>query len=104
MREKGPEQLSIFDVLPDVTKPEDFFIPDSFKGFKKGIDHKGKAYERARYKGESGLPDAVYTIYVRKSVSGNGERYIVTVPSIDFDFGYNSLEKLLKDWDIEMEK
>ena len=101
MREKMPEQLSIFDILPDMEKPEDFFIPDSFKGFKKGVDHKGKPYEKARYKGNEDIPNKIFTIYVRKYVSSAGEKYIVSVPSINFDFGYNSMEKLLEDWELE---
>ncbi len=104
MREKTPEQLSIFDILPDVKKPEDFLIPDSFTGFKKGVEHKGKAYEKARYIGEGALPNNTYTIYVRRSVCGNGERYIVSVPSIDFDFGYNSLENMLSEWNLGEEE
>jgi hypothetical protein len=102
MREKNPEQLSIFDILPDMEKPEEFYMPDSFKGFKKGVDHKGQAYEKARYIGNEEIPNNVYTIYVRRSVSSCGERYIVSVPAIDFDFGYNSLDKLLADWEIEV--
>ncbi|MCR5823742.1 MAG: hypothetical protein K6G60_04850 [Lachnospiraceae bacterium] len=46
----------------------------------------------------------MYTIYVRKSIGSNGERYIVSVPAINFDFGYNSTEKLLKDWEIELKE
>ncbi len=104
MREKTPEQISIFDILPDLKKPEDFFMPDSFTGFKKGVQHKGTAYERARYRGNEEIPNNMYTIYVRKSIGSNGERYIVSVPAIKFDFGYNNPEKLLEDWEIELKE
>ncbi len=100
MREKTPEQLSIFDLLPDLEKPEEFYIPDSFKGFKKGVEHKGTAFEKVRYIGDGAIPDNLYTIYVRKCVRASGESYIVSVPTIDFDFGYNSKEKLLSEWDL----
>ena len=102
MREKNPEQISIFDLLPDLEKPEDFFMPDSFSGFKKGVEHKGKAYEKAVYKGSKEIPNNMYTIYVRRSEGPSGERFIVSVPAINFDFGYNSAEKLLEDWDIDI--
>ncbi len=102
MREKVPEQISIFDILPETEKPEEFFIPDSFKGFKKGVQHKGTAYEKARYIGDGDIPNNTYTIYVRRSCNGGSERFIVSVPAIAFDFGYNSKEKLLADWDISV--
>ncbi len=101
MREKTPEQISIFDILPNIEKPEDFFIPDTFTGFKKGVQHKGTAYEKARYKGNDEIPNNIYTIYVRKAACASGERYIVSVPAINFDFGYNSLEKMLEEWELE---
>ncbi|MCQ2538153.1 MAG: hypothetical protein MJ124_07125 [Lachnospiraceae bacterium] len=106
MREKAPEQMSIFDLLPGEEKPKDFFLPDSFLGTKKiAKGEPGVAFEKVKYLGESGLPDAVYTIYIRKHTMGadGRERFIVSVPTIEFTFGYNSLEKLLADWDIKAE-
>ena len=101
MREKAPEQLSIFDLMPELKKPEEFYIPDSFKGFKKGVEHKGKAFEKVRYIGKGDIADDEFTIYVRKASGPSGERYIVSVPSIDFSFGYNSLDKMLSEWEID---
>jgi hypothetical protein len=100
MREKTPEQLSIFDLMPELEKPEEFYMPDSFKGFKKGVEHKGKAFEKARYIGDGEIANNLFTIYVRKATGPSGERYIVSVPAIDFDFGYNSMEKMLSEWEL----
>lgn len=107
MRETAPEQMSIFDLLPGEEKPKDFFLPDSFLGTKKiAKGEPGKAFEKVRYLGESGLPDTLYTIYIRKHTesSDGKERYIVSVPTIEFTFGYNSLEKLLSEWDVKAEE
>lgn len=106
MREPVPEQMSIFDMLPGEEKPKDFFLPDSFLGTKKiAKGEPGMAFEKVKYLGESRLPEATYTIYVRRHTEGaeGRERYIVSVPTIEFTFGYNSLEKLLSDWDIKKE-
>ncbi|MBO7336371.1 MAG: hypothetical protein J6Z46_04920 [Lachnospiraceae bacterium] len=106
MRETTPEQMSIFDLLPGVEKPKDFFLPDSFSGVKNGVKTEaGAAYENVRYLGESKGKDVLYTIYVRRypRPGDEGERWIVSVPTIEFTFGYNSLEKLLSDWDLDKE-
>ena len=104
MREKKPEQLSIFDVMTDLEKPKDFYLPDSFKSSKRGIEPGATAFEKVMYTGAGEIKNNLYTIYVRRESCGeNKNRFIVSVPAIDFNFGYNSLEKLLAEWNLKKE-
>lgn len=100
MREQMPEQLSIFDILTDLKKPEAFYMPDSFNTKIRGTEGKADAFENVRYIGVEDIPDKMYTVYIRKVVKESGTKYLVSVPNIEFTFGYNTLEKLLSEWDI----
>ena len=58
-------------------------MPDSFKSFKKGVERKGTAYEKARYIGNEEIPNNMFTIYVRRSVNGDEEKYIVGIEDVE---------------------
>ncbi len=92
-----PEQLSIFDVLDDVEKPEEFIMPDSFQSRKA---EKKVTIEHVSYTGSGEGLDDKYTIRVFRYKDG---RYVVSVSSAGYTFGYNSLEHLLNDWAISAE-
>ena len=107
MIEKKPEQLSIFDFFNTEEKPEAFYRPDSFESDKKELKNAAAVgFEKIRYIGEAAMEDQLYTVYVRRLVNEKtlSERYIVSVSDIDFAFGYNSLEKLLMDWNIDKDE
>ncbi len=107
MREKKPEQLSIFDLFDTEEKPESFYRPDSFQSEKKELLHtEAVGFEKVRYKGEAEIEDQLYTVYVRRLADGKGDkvRYILSVSDIDFSFGYNSLDRLLMDWELDSEE
>ncbi len=107
MREKKPEQLSIFDFFESVEKPESFYRPDSFATDKKEMQNaEAFGFEKVKYKGEAEIADQLYTVYVRRlfDEKSGRERFILSVSDIDFSFGYNSLERLLTDWELDLEE